>query len=142
MTLCELLRNGKQADADGIEVTISRQAAEEAADEIERLTQRDRDYRDITSGCPDVLISRELLTKSFDKLYREKALRERVAELEGLCRQLYKAEETKHQQDWTAAIRALEKVGADSVALERPNAIGQGSAACGASPAPTGCAAG
>lgn len=89
--------------------------------EIERLKQRDRDYRDVTSGCPDVLISRELLTKSFDKLYREKALRERVTELEGLCRQLYKAEETKHQQDWTAAIRALEKVGADSVALERPN---------------------
>ena len=26
--------------------------------------------------------------------------------------------------------------------LERPNAIGQGSAACGASPAPTGCASG
>ena len=39
MTLCEMLRNGKQADADGVEVTIPRQAAEEAADEIERLQQ-------------------------------------------------------------------------------------------------------
>ena len=93
----------------------------DACAEIERLKQRDRDYRDTTSGCPDVLISRELLTKSFDKLYREKALRERVAELEGLCRQLYEAERDKNQKDWTAVIQALEKVGADSTALERPN---------------------
>lgn len=96
--------------------TIGEQSAE-----IERLKQRDRDYRDVTSGCPDVLISRELLTKSFDKLYREKALRGRVSELEGLCRQLYEAEQTNNQKDWTAVIRALEKVGADSVALETPN---------------------
>jgi len=89
--------------------------------EIERLKQRDRDYRDATSGCPDVLISRELLTKSFDKLYCEKSLRERVAELEGLCRQLYEAERDKNQKDWTAVIQALEKVGADNTALVGSN---------------------
>jgi len=33
-----------------------------------------------------------------------------------LCRQLYEAERDKNQQDWTAAIRALEKVGADKTA--------------------------
>jgi len=100
--------------------TLETRVAELTA-ERDALLQRDRDYRDATSGCPDVLISRELLTKSFDKLYREKALRERVAELEGLCRQLYEAEQTKNQKDWTAVIQALEKVGADGTALERPN---------------------
>ncbi len=39
-----------------------------------------------------------------------------------LCRQLYEAEQTKNQQDWTAVIRALEKVGADSTALKGSNA--------------------
>jgi hypothetical protein len=33
-----------------------------------------------------------------------------------LCRQIYEAERDKNQQDWTAAIRALEKVGADKTA--------------------------
>lgn len=33
-------------------------------------------------------------------------------ELLDLCRQLYEAEQTKNQQDWTAVISALEKIGA------------------------------
>ena len=41
--------------------------------------------------------------------------------LRSLCRQLYEAELTKNQQDWTAVIRALEKVGADSTALTGSN---------------------
>ena len=36
MTLIEVLRSGKQADPDGVMVTLSRQAVEEAADLIER----------------------------------------------------------------------------------------------------------
>ncbi len=36
--------------------------------------------------------------------------------LRSLCRQLYEAELIKNQQDWTAVIRALEKIGADSTA--------------------------
>jgi len=43
-------------------------------------------------------------------------------ELVDLCRQLHKAEETKNQQDWTAVIRSLEKVGADSTAAMGSNA--------------------
>lgn len=39
-----------------------------------------------------------------------------LAALRELCRQLYQAERTNNQQDWTAVIRALEKVGADTTA--------------------------
>ena len=42
-------------------------------------------------------------------------------ELVDLCRQLHKAEETKNQQEWTAVIRSLEKVGADSTAAMGSN---------------------
>ena len=44
-----------------------------------------------------------------------------IERLRDLCRQLYEAEQTKNQQDWTAVIRALEKVGADDTA-RRPTA--------------------
>jgi hypothetical protein len=37
--LVATLRNASQEDSDGVIVTISRQACEEAADEIERLTK-------------------------------------------------------------------------------------------------------
>lgn len=41
----------------------------------------------------------------------EQTLRTQNA-LMSLCRQLYEAEQTKNQQDWTAVIQALEKIGA------------------------------
>ena len=44
------------------------------------------------------------------------ALRNELNRLVDLCRQIYEAERDKNQQDWTAAIRALEKVGADKTA--------------------------
>lgn len=44
------------------------------------------------------------------------ALRNELNRLVDLCRQLYEAERDKNQQDWTAAIMALEKVGADKTA--------------------------
>jgi hypothetical protein len=51
--------------------------------------------------------------------------------LRSLCRQLYEAERDKNQQDWTAVIRALEKVGADSTAPMGSNV--QGDRRCAAS---------
>ncbi len=48
--------------------------------------------------------------------------------LVALCRQLHKAEETKNQQDWTAVIRALEKIGADSTAAMGSNVEFSGAA--------------
>jgi len=44
------------------------------------------------------------------------ALRNELDRLVELCCQLYKAERDKNQQNWTAVIRALEKVGADKTA--------------------------
>ena len=66
---------------------------------------------------PDSIQDTELLME----LARD--LRQATDALVELCRQLYEAEQTKNQQDWTAVIRALEKVGADSTA---PNAGIQG----------------
>lgn len=43
-TLPDVLRSGRQADPDGVEVRISRQAVEEAASEIERLSQRCKEH--------------------------------------------------------------------------------------------------
>jgi hypothetical protein len=37
MSLCDVLRGGRQCDNDGAEIIMSRQACLEAADEIERL---------------------------------------------------------------------------------------------------------
>lgn len=51
--------------------------------------------------------------------------------LRDLCCQLYEAERDKNQQNWTAVIRALEKVGADmtaNVALSGSDAAGGRSA--------------
>lgn len=55
-----------------------------------------------------------------------------------LCRKLHRAEEAKNQQDWTAVIRALEKVGADSTAAMGSNAevMGDGPASPARRPAP------
>lgn len=44
LTLVEVLRSGRQGDPDGVEVRISRQAVEEAASEIERLSQRCKEH--------------------------------------------------------------------------------------------------
>lgn len=40
LSLSEVLRSGRQADPDGVEVRISRQAVEEAATQLERLTEK------------------------------------------------------------------------------------------------------
>ncbi len=47
--------------------------------ERDALVQRIRDYSDTTSGCPDVLVSRELLSKNFPTLYREMECRNALA---------------------------------------------------------------
>lgn len=44
------------------------------------------------------------------------ALRNERDRLVALCCQLYEAERDKNQQNWTAVIKALEKVGADKTA--------------------------
>lgn len=43
--IVEALRSGKQADEDGVMVTVSRQACEEAAQRIERMRQLLWQYR-------------------------------------------------------------------------------------------------
>jgi hypothetical protein len=63
LSLVEVLRSGRQADPDGVEVRVSRQAVEETADEIERLQVRINGYADANvelrallrewlAGCP------------------------------------------------------------------------------------------
>jgi hypothetical protein len=44
MTLVQVLRSGRQADPDGVEVRISRQAVEEAANEIDDLRAQLREW--------------------------------------------------------------------------------------------------
>lgn len=49
--------------------------------ERDALQQRIRDYSDVTSGCPDVLVSRDLLSKNFRVLYKEIECRHQSAAL-------------------------------------------------------------
>jgi hypothetical protein len=48
-----------------------------------------------------------------------------------LCRQLYEAERDKNQQDWTAVIRELEKIGADNTATDGHCTLGKDLCNCG-----------
>lgn len=59
----------------------------------------------------------EVLEREHAEFYeRWHAERRQREAMELLCRQLFEAEQAKNQKDWTAVIRALEKVGAGETA--------------------------
>ena len=58
----------------------------------------------------------EEYSRAYEILFKEHG------RLRSLCCQLYETERDKNQQDWTAVIRALEKIGADSTAAMGSNA--------------------
>lgn len=49
--LIEALRAYRQADEDGIMVIVSRQACDEAADEIERLRRVEEDHKNVLKAA-------------------------------------------------------------------------------------------
>ena len=72
--LVEALRAGRQADADGVMVIVSRQACEEAADRIAALTAEvDEDNAEIASLCEAAERAESALAAANE---RERGLRE------------------------------------------------------------------
>lgn len=108
--LVEALRAGRQADADGVMVIVSRQACEEAADRIAALTAEvDEDNAEIASLCEAAERAESALAACEA---REKALRE-------LLRRALHATSANMSMDMYAEVcRAI-----DSAALARKEGV-------------------